>query len=80
MSVKQIFTRSCISTNAEGAGKFVCSGLEDLMSKDDKTSVVKHECNMNLYTITYLYKCRKSGKFVCPGRDDLMSTGDKTIE
>ena len=80
MSVKQIFTRSCSNTNAEIPGKFVCSGLEGLTSKDDKTSVVKHECNMNLYTITYLYKCRKLGKFVCLGWNELMSKDDKTSE
>ena len=78
MGVKQIFTRSCVKTNAECAGKFVSHGLGDLMSKDDKTRVVKHECKINLNTIMYLYKCRKPGKFVSPGQDDLVSTEDKT--
>ena len=80
MGVEEIFTRPCIKTNAESAGKFVCPGLDDLMSNDDKTREVNHECKINLHTITYQYKCRKPGKFVCPGRDDLMSTGDRTNE
>ena len=40
--------------------------------------VSEHECKINLYTPTHLYKCRKSGKFVSPGRDDKMSKNDKT--
>ena len=55
MSVKQIFTRSCTQTNAWGEGKFACPSRDDLMSKDDKAGVVKHECKINLYTIMYLH-------------------------
>ena len=68
MSVKQIFTRSCNRANAMGEGKFACLIRDDLMSKDDKAGVVKHECKINLYTIMYLHTRRKQGKFVCFGR------------
>ena len=51
MGVEEIFTRPCIKTNAESAGKFVCPGLDDLMSKDDKTSVVKPESQASLYVL-----------------------------
>jgi len=78
MSVKQIFTRSCINTNAESAGKFVCPGLDDSMLTDEQNKRSEHGCKINLYTIMYLYKCRKPGKFVYPGLEDLMSKDDKT--
>ena len=59
-------------------GKFVRTGLDDLMSRDDNTSQVNYECKINLYMAAHLHKCRRTGKFVCPGQDDLMSKDDKT--
>jgi len=80
MGVKQIFTRSCINTNAERAGEFVCPGRDDPMSTDDKTSAVNMSVK-KIFTRSYTYTpAENAGKFVCLGRNDLMSTDDKTSE
>ena len=77
--MRQDVTQSTTNTNAQDAGKFVCTHWEALMSKEDKTSAVNIFL-LNAYTSEYKNRCQSTGKFVwlaLPSWDELMSKTDK---